>query len=471
MRSTLKTLAVSVLAFFGTFHADAQCWPAKFEGVMLQGFAWDSYKGENDTKWATLTAQSDELSKNFKAIWVPNCARAASFPGMGYDPVYWFGNHTSSFGNMRQLKTMISTFKEKGTDIIEDVVVNHRSGLTNWADFPEETWNGKTYKMGLEHICSNDEVSRQPGQAKPTGARDTGDNFDGSRDLDHTNPVVQEYVTDFCKYLLSDLGFAGFRWDMVKGFGGQYVKKYLEASKPKYSVGEYWDGSYDRVSYWIEATGRESAAFDFPLKYQINRAFSTGNMRELVWLANGTNLQPAGMIHYNYQRLAVTFVENHDTYRDGSKFTGNVPAANAFILCSPGTPCVFWPHWVEYKDEISKIIQIRNAVGVHNESPVRVLQSDNNCYMAEVTGTKGKLVVKIGSAWISPEGYSNDDIKTSGNDYCIWTKVDLSGIDEIEADTDTSAEWYTLQGVRVQNPSAGIYIKVQGNKTTKVVVR
>ena len=46
-------------------------------------------------------------------------------------------------------------------------------------------------------------------------------------------------------------------------------------------------------------------------------------------------------------RYAVTFVDNHDTYRSGSiPMTNNIVAANAFILALPGTPCIFWPHWV-----------------------------------------------------------------------------------------------------------------------------
>ena len=261
------------------------------------------------------------------------------------------------------------------------------------------------------------------GQAKPTGAPDTGEDFNGSRDLDHTNPTVQDNVKNYCKFLLDDLGYVGFRLDMAKGYGGQYTKIYNQYSKPKYCVGEYWDGNYDAVASWIEATGKESAAFDFPLKFCINEAFANKDYTKLVWKANGTTDQPAGLIHFGYQQYAVTFIDNHDTYREGAKFNGNVVAANAFILCSPGTPCVFWKHWSQHKAEIKKLIEIRNAVGLHNQSAVRVLRSSRDCYMAEVTGTKGKLVVKIGSAQVNPDGYSNSDIKASGTDYCVWSKT------------------------------------------------
>lgn len=417
-------LVAAVMASAASFSADAIGWPANYEGVMLQGFYWDSW---NVTGWSKLEAQSDELSKSFKLIWVPNSAKAASNPGNGYDPVYWFTNHNTCWGTEAQLRSMIATFKAKGTGIIEDVVINHRSGATNWTDFPAETWNGTTWKIGLDGICRTDEVNSQPGQSHGTGAADTGEDFNGSRDLDHTNANVQNNCKNYCKFLLEDMGYAGFRYDMVKGYGGQYVKIYNQYSKPTYSVGEYWDGSYDKVKAWIEATGKESAAFDFPFKYAVNEAFSTGDLTKLVWKANGTNNQPAGMIHFGYSQLAVTFVDNHDTYRDGSKFTGNVPAANAFMLCSPGTPCVFYPHWTQYKSQIKQMIAIRNAVGVHNNSKVTVLQSSRNCYMAEVEGSKGKLVVKVGSAMVSPSGYSDSDIKASGNDYCIWTKTAVEG--------------------------------------------
>lgn len=46
------------------------------------------------------------------------------------------------------------------------------------------------------------------------------------------------------------------------------------------------------------------------------------------------------------------------------------------------------------------------------------------------------------------------------------------GVEGIEAeDTEADAEYYNLQGVRVVNPSTGVYIKVQGNKATKVYVK
>ncbi len=418
--------SAALMALLGAGNASAAGWPANYQGVMLQGFYWDSYA---QTKWTTLTSQADELSQFFKLLWIPQSAKCASNPSMGYDPVYWFTNYNSAFGNEKELRDLIKAYKAKGVGVIADVVINHRSGVSNWTNFPSEQWNGQTWHIGLDGICSTDEVNQQAGQQHGTGAPDTGEDFNGSRDLDHTNANVQNNCKNYCKFLLEDMGYAGFRLDMVKGYGGQYTKIYNQYSKPEYCVGECFDGNYDVVSAWIEATGKESAAFDFPMKYQINKAFANNNMEELAWAAGGdqNNYQPAGLVHYGYNRYSVTFVDNHDTYRDGSKFTGDVVAANAFILCSPGTPCVFLAHWNQHKKDISTLINIRNSVGLHNMSAVKVLKRSRDCYMAEVTGTKGTLVVRIGSSQETPAGYSSSDIKASGKLYCVWTKSSVHG--------------------------------------------
>ncbi len=423
IRTKILAMLLCLVSCFGAY-AQNYAWPSNWEGVMLQGFYWDSY---SDSRWTTLTAQADELSQYFKLIWVPNSGKAGSGNQMGYMPQYWFTNHNSSFGTESQLRAMIAAYKERGTGIIADVVINHRNGVNDWADFPTEEWNGRTWHIGLDGICRNDNLAGS-GHGNPTGAYDTGESFDGCRDLDHTNANVQDNCKNYCKFLLEDLGYAGFRLDMVKGYAGRYTKMYNEYSKPTYCVGEYFDGSYDAVKSWIDATGKQSAAFDFPFKYAVNEAFHSGDMTKLVWYAGYTTPQPAGMIHYEYQQYAVTFIDNHDTYRDDwNKFKGNVVAANAFMLCSPGTPCVFLPHYKQHKSEIQRLINIRNSVGITNTSKVNVLKTDNSCYMAEVTGTKGKLVVKIGPAMVSPNGYSNDNIAASGADYCIWTSTEIQG--------------------------------------------
>ena len=46
-----------------------------------------------------------------------------------------------------------------------------------------------------------------------------------------------------------------------------------------------------------------------------------------------------------------------------------------------------------------------------------------------------------------------------------------TGVDEVGVDENAPVEYYNLQGVRVENPANGLYIKRQGSKVEKVLVR
>ena len=302
----------------------AQGWPANYGGVMLQAFCWDSY---SDTQWTNLTAQADTLSKYFKLIWVPQSGWCkASTNNMGYYPIYWF-NQKSAFGSEADLRTMIKTYKAKGTGIIADVVINHKNGMSKWCDFADETVTGqntgKKYSVSWDHtnytqICSDDEAQTgtdSEAKGKIKGAKDTGLNDGGCRDLDHTNATTQQNVKTYEDFLINEMGYTGFRYDFVKGYDPAYVKMYNEAAKPQFSVGEYWQGSvtdsksgdhpFGGVKDWVDATGKTSAAFDFPMKYLIKSAFS-GEWGKLAayTTATLTGVEP---------QYAVTFVDNHDT--------------------------------------------------------------------------------------------------------------------------------------------------------------
>lgn len=379
----------------------SQGWPANYGGVMLQGFYWDSQK---ETNWKVLTNQADELSQYFDLIWIPNSGTPSSYyhnptsSSMGYDPCFWL-SHNSSFGTEDELRTMIATYKAKGTGIIEDVVINHKNGLSDWCDFPAENVTGrntgKEYKLSwsLADICKNDECANEYEngvQKYPvTGADDTGDNFDGFRDLDHTSANVQRNVDVYLDFLLNELGYAGFRYDMVKGYGAEYIKKYNDASQPQFSVGEYWDNK-DNVAAWIRGTQFTSAAFDFGLHDAMRNYFNNSS-----WdIADKGNAADPSLSRY-----AVTFVDNHDTYREaGTKVSNNILAANAFILALPGTPCIFWPHWTEYKAELAKMIEARKGAGITNTSKIIHQAKHGNGYVTIVEGDYKNILVISGVA-------------------------------------------------------------------------
>ena len=130
----MKRIFLTLFTFVVTLPMLAQGWPEQYEGVVLQGFYWDSF---SQTKWTKLESQADELSQYFNLVWIPQSADCGG-TSMGYDDLYWFpGHYNSSFGNEAELRSMISTFKSKGIGTIGDVVINHRKNVSNWVDFPK----------------------------------------------------------------------------------------------------------------------------------------------------------------------------------------------------------------------------------------------------------------------------------------------------------------------------------------------
>lgn len=371
----------------------SQGWPAGYGGVMLQGFYWDSY---DDSRWNVLAGQADELSASFNLVWVPQSGRCAeSYAVMGYTPYYYF-DHNSSFGSEADLRAMITTFKSKGLGTMADVVVNHHN-TTGWFSFPSESYGGQTYQLLSTDICANDDGGATAKQAAIEGVslspnNDEGEDWGGMRDLDHRSDNVQRVVKAYERFLVDDLGYVGFRYDMVKGFAASHVGDYNEAAGVAYSVGEYWDGN-NRIEQWIDGTGKRSAAFDFQFRYNVRDAINNNDWRRLD---SDNNL-----IHdAAYRRYAVTFVENHDTERRSSSaqdpITRDTLAANAYLLAMPGTPCVFLKHWLACKQDIKLMIEARRLAGITNESTYGVYASQPQYAARDVAGTQAHLLAVMG---------------------------------------------------------------------------
>lgn len=401
MKHFTKILIAVALITLCSQSAGAQGWPENYGGVMLQGFYWDSF---SQSKWTKLESQADDLAATFSLIWIPQSGKCLeSNKVMGYTPYYYF-NQNSSFGTEQELRSMIQTFKAKGLGTVADVVINHHNTM-GWWTFPAEEYKGVTYQFQTTDIVNNDDYDPSTNryltreQAQKDGVTlssniDEGEGWGGMRDLDHKSENVQKIVKAYVKYLKDDLGYTGFRYDMVKGFGGSHVADYNDAAGIEYSVGECWDGN-GVIKNWIDATGKKSAAFDFQFRYNVRDAINNKDWRRL----NSTN----NLMHDpTYNRYAVTFVENHDTEkRAGSEqdpIRRDTLAANAYLIAMPGTPCVFYTHWLAYKNEIKAMVDARKTAGITNTSSFLNLKSEAGCYANAVkVGGESKMVVAVGN--------------------------------------------------------------------------
>lgn len=393
--------------------------PAEYEGVMLQGFYWDSYTKTkySNTKWATLDANYAELiAEDFDLIWLPPSATGG---GVGYY-AKTYSNQNSDWGSKAALQSLINHLHAQDVKVIADIVINHRQSSNGWTGFSAENFEGYgTWQITSEHLCSGDEAftsSTSDSKTKPHGAADTGDNDGGCRDLDHTSEYVQDYIKAYLNWMRDSMRYDGWRFDMVKGYLGNYVSMYNVSSQPFFSVGEYWDGNAASLKSYLQSAKFNTTVFDFSLKYSLKSALGTGT--------NYSSLKNAGMRSVGMEKYAVTFIDNHDTFErsdnQSDEFSGynanlsqdthraKILRANAYILMMPGTPCVFWPHWYSYREAIHELVALRKAAGIHSESLVSDESASSSAYSATVTGHHGSIVLRMGSGrdMSTPAGYT-----------------------------------------------------------------
>ena len=94
-----------------------------------------------------------------------------------------------------------------------------------------------------------------------------------------------------------------------------------------------------------------------------------------------------------------------------------------------------------------------------NSIPPRI--TDN--VFSNSTFNYAKLNVPVNSI----DAYKN---ATGWKNFKSFTGINISNLDDISINFNESPIYYNLQGVKVDNPKNGFFIKRQGNKTTKVIV-
>lgn len=327
-------------------------------GVIMQAFYWDCPRceGKEFLWWRHVTEQIPTLKKaGFTALWLPPASKGANIGGMsmGYDPYDYYdlgeydqkGSVPTWFGSRADLEALIAEAHKTDADgssmqIYADLVLNHSSG----AD--EEETNPLTNKtLWTKYSPKSGKFQRDWQCFHPSPYRASDEEaFSGMTDLCHHNPYVYGEFMKLSRRLVEEIGFDGFRYDFVKGFGmwminaiqGQRYVRAGERFKP-FGVGECWDAP-DVIEDWLAHANAVSdnpvRAFDFPLR---------GRLKELCDNPqyNLRNFPHPGTLLTSRPSEAVTFVENHDIVRD-HPIVNDKMLAYAVILTHEGYPCVFW---------------------------------------------------------------------------------------------------------------------------------
>ena len=413
--------------------------PAQCPDVMLQAFYYESTtdKGYGRTKWVDHLngnngSSAEEIGQWFDLVWLPPMSKSEG--GMGYHPTN-YGVLNGDWGTDTKLKQLITTLHQNGARVVADIVINHAGAQEGWCDFKSYTFGTYgTFTPDGSYICNTDEVNTSAPttacRGYATGNADDGygneANYASARDWDHKNTNVQNMFKAYLNWLRNEIKVDGFRYDYCKGFHHSHINDYNTAAKAYFSVMEYWDGNVETLKYHLTDAGKNTAAFDFNMKYN---AFNDGIASENYCALKGAGLPGAG-----YARYAVTFVDSHDTYQRGSdsEFCGNgnsmtickdkIKQCYAYMLSMPGVPCVFWPHWVTFKEQLKPLINARYKTGVHSESSVSD-ECGNGYYKATITGTNGEIRLLLGpnSGYNStPSGYT---LAGKGTNYGVYYKT------------------------------------------------
>lgn len=396
--------------------------PSQCEDVILQAFYWESStdKGYGATNWTTLKGQATEIGQHFDMVWLAPSAKAND--KMGYLP-NTYSSQSNSMGQKSVLMQLIQALHQQGTKVIADIVINHSANRSSWCDFNTQDFGSHgTFTPQTSWITSSDEAFSKgycSGGGNADDGQDAADrNYPDARDWDHKNTQVQAMCKAYLKWLKSDIGYDAFRYDYCKGYHVSHINDYNQAAKPYFSIMEYWNGDANTLKTRIDEAGKNTLTFDFAAYYTA--------LRDGIGKSNYNNLRGAGLRGKGYQKYAVTFVDNHDTFgrsdsqdvlgkKDGSSCQNRdmMLQMNAYILSMPGVPCVFYPHWVTYKSEIKQMIHARKMAGVHSESTVNE-QSGSGWYKATVQGKAGELKLYLGSAAqeAAPAGFT-EALKTN----------------------------------------------------------
>src|SRR5579859_4334816 len=374
-------------------------------GVLMQAFYWDCPKleGKEYTWWNYVAGLVPELSsKGFTALWLPPACKAANLGGvsMGYDPYDYYdlgdvdqkGSKETWFGSKDQLLNLIKAAHNQNLQVYADLVINHNNGGDSEEVNPIDGKKRWTKFVPGSGKFPRDWESFHPSYYESWDQMTFGD----MPDLCHRNPDVYSQLIDYARWLIEVIGFDGFRYDFVKGYGAWMARAIQELRGLKndvvykpFGVGECWD-SERSIDNWLDEVNTWSdnpvGAFDFPLRDRLKNVCDTYGY-------SLKNLAAGGTLVKDRPLDAVTFVENHDIIRSNPIINDKM-MAYAFILTHEGYPCVFWQDYYTFglaqegnKSGIAALVKAHEDFAA---GPTSVLSVDDDLYIAQRSGFDGK---------------------------------------------------------------------------------
>jgi alpha-amylase len=414
-------------------------------GVMLQTFYWDCPRADGlEFKWWNqIRSKVPELSRvGFTSLWLPPAHKAANLggPSMGYDPYDYYdlgefdqkGGVPTWYGTKQELLDLIAASHANGLSVIADMVINHNSGADAQELNPitgQQRWTLFDPKSG--RFPRNWE-SFHPNMYESWDESTFGD----MPDLSHRNPAVYAELLALARWLVEQVGFDGFRYDFVKGYGASTITaiqeyRYMRDGKyfAPYGVAEFWDNAR-AIEGWVNLANFSNSnpvdAFDFPLREMLKTLCDQYgfSLRNLTAWETVLQKQPQSV---------VTFVENHDLRDEGRPVVNDKLLAYSYILTHEGYPCVFWKDYFNFALGMDGTPHgIAALVRTHQDyagGATEVLHVDDDLYIMQRTGYGGTpgLVYVLNNRGL---GWNGAEVKTRwpGTTFvpaAWWSRTDM----------------------------------------------
>ncbi len=377
----------------------------KVNETMYQAFYWESYEG----LWSDIANNSDEYvdaehlaDVGITSMWLPPAAKASNgTDDVGYAVYdFWdlgeFDQHgavETRYGTRAELENAIGQLDDLGIEAYFDVVFNHRMGgaqetaPVGWGEtvesYTDMTLEGReaNYSGAHEFDWNWEEFNAvdydaEEGAIEPTlfEGKSWGDTYSDAylmgNDVDYSQQRVRDEMNEWGEWIVNEIGFAGFRMDAIAHVDNDFTDQWLDhvqwhTDDDTFFVAEAWVGD---VEGYLDSVGNDNLmAFDFELREEFVD-MSAGD-KDLSWWG--------GLINSDRAEQAVTFIDNHDTSREGNPY-GQPQIENfknqayAYILMREhGVPTVYARDYDEFgmADTLDKMIEARRyyAYGTGHE--------------------------------------------------------------------------------------------------------
>lgn len=329
--STAAALVAAVLVPVASPPATAG--PPGDRDVLVHLFEW---------KWTDVARECTSFlgPKGFGGVQVSPPQEHVVLPGSGYP--WWQRYQPVSYqlgsrgGTRQQFAAMVSTCRAAGVKVYVDAVINHMAGSssgTGSAGSPYSHYDYPgTYQTQDFHHCGrngNDDIVNYRDRWEVQNCE-----LVDLSDLDTGAEYVRGRIAAYLNDLLT-LGVDGFRIDGAKHIAAADVANIVSRlSRPAYVYQEVIFGDGEPI---VPSEYRGSGdLLEFRYGRDLGRIFRTGQLAWFHNLGEAWGYEPADK--------AVTFVDNHDTQRDGGDILtykdGQLyPLANVFQLAWPyGSP-------------------------------------------------------------------------------------------------------------------------------------